>query len=208
MNAWAARWPGFRTRVLAWGSYMVVTEPIPERLAALGWTGGEAIADSRFTISYFRTTRDGRIAFGAGVGSAGYDGHIGPVFTADRRAVERVVANFRHLFPMLGDVRFDDAWGGPIDITADRFPEIGSSQGGAVLTPMALPATASGPAWPVACLPPGSPVGLTPSPPFPSSGGGSASCLPSRFATSAREPFANRSSGRTTRSTPGVVPGS
>jgi glycine/D-amino acid oxidase-like deaminating enzyme len=133
VNAWAAGWPGFRTRVLAWGSYMVLTEPIPDRLAELGWTGGEAIADSRFTISYFRTTRDGRIAFGAGVGAAGFDGRIGPVFTHDHHAIERVVANFRHLFPMLADVRIDDAWGGPIDITADRFPEIGSREGGRVL---------------------------------------------------------------------------
>jgi glycine/D-amino acid oxidase-like deaminating enzyme len=132
VNAWSAGWPGFRTRVLAWGSYMVITEPIPERLAALGWTGGEALSDSRFTISYFRTTRDGRIAFGAGVGAAGFDGRIGPVFTTDRGAVARVMANFRHLLPMLADVRIDDAWGGPIDITADRFPEIGSRHGGRV----------------------------------------------------------------------------
>jgi len=146
VNAWAAGWPGFRTQVLAWGSYMVVTEPIPERLAALGWTGGEAIADSRFTISYFRTTRDGRIAFGAGVGSAGYDGRIGLVFTHDRHAIERVVANFRHLFPTLADVRFDDAWGGPIDITADRFPEIGSRAGGAVLYAHGFAGNGVGPA--------------------------------------------------------------
>jgi glycine/D-amino acid oxidase-like deaminating enzyme len=132
LNAWAAGWPGFRTRVLAWGSYIVLTEPIPDRLAELGWTGGEAIADSRFTISYFRTTRDGRIAFGAGVGAAGFDGRIGPVFTHDHHAIERVVTNFRHLFPMLADVRLDNAWGGPIDITADRFPEIGSQHGGRV----------------------------------------------------------------------------
>ena len=130
VNAWAAGWPGFRTRLLAWGSYMVMTEPIPERLAALGWTGGEAIADSRFTISYFRTTRDGRIAFGAGVGAAGFGGRIGDTFTHDRRAIHRVVANFTHLFPMLADVRLEDAWGGPIDIGADRFPEIGSRHGG------------------------------------------------------------------------------
>jgi len=131
-NAWASGWPGFRTRVLAWGSYMVITEPIPDRLAEIGWTGGEALADSRFTISYFRTTRDGRIAFGAGVGAAGFDGRIGLVFTSDRGAVARVMANFRHLLPMLADVRIDDAWGGPIDITADRFPEIGSRHGGRV----------------------------------------------------------------------------
>lgn len=146
VNAWAAGWPGFRTRVLAWGSYIVLTEPIPERLAELGWTGGEAIADSRFTISYFRTTRDGRIAFGAGVGAAGFDGRIGPVFTHDRNAIARVVANFRHLFPMLGSVRFDDAWGGPIDITADRFPEIGSQHGGKVLYAHGFAGNGVGPA--------------------------------------------------------------
>jgi glycine/D-amino acid oxidase-like deaminating enzyme len=146
VNAWAAGWPGFRTRVLAWGSYIVLTEPIPDRLAALGWTGGEAIADSRFTISYFRTTRDGRIAFGAGVGAAGFGGRIGPVFTHDHDPVERVVANFRHLFPMLADVRFDDAWGGPIDITADRFPEIGSQHGGRVLYAHGFAGNGVGPA--------------------------------------------------------------
>ena len=146
VNAWAAGWPGFRTRVLAWGSYMILTEPIPERLAELGWTGGEAIADSRFTISYFRTTRDGRIAFGAGVGAAGFDGRIGPVFTHDHHAIGRVVANFRHLFPMLADVRIDDAWGGPIDITADRFPEIGSREGGRVLYAHGFAGNGVGPA--------------------------------------------------------------
>src|SRR4029079_2156427 len=97
-------------------------------------------------ISYFRTTRDRRIAFGAGVGSAGYDGRIGPVFTDDQQALQRVVANCRHLFPMFADVRFDDAWGGPIDITADRFPEIGSSEGGAVLYAHGFAGNGVGPA--------------------------------------------------------------
>ena len=130
VNAWAAGWPGFRTRLLAWGSDVVLTEPIPDRLAELGWTGGELLSDSRFTISYFRTTADGRIAFGAGVGSAGFGGRIGPSFTHDRHAVARVVANLDHLLPMLRDVRLTDAWGGPIDITAERFPEIASTHGG------------------------------------------------------------------------------
>jgi len=132
VNAWAAGWPGFRGRVLAWGSYMVVTEPIPDRLAEIGWTGGELLSDSRFTISYFRTTADGRIAFGAGVGAAGFGGGIGRVFTDDVRAVRRVVANLDHLLPMLRDVPLVDAWGGPIDITGHRIPEIGSVRGGRV----------------------------------------------------------------------------
>ena len=132
VNAWAAGWPGTRLRVLAWGSYMVVTEPIPDRLADLGWTGGELISDSRFTVSYFRTTRDGRVAFGAGVGAAGFGGRIGRTFTADAGAIARVARNLRHLLPMLAGVRLQAAWGGPIDISAERFPEIGSRHGGRV----------------------------------------------------------------------------
>jgi glycine/D-amino acid oxidase-like deaminating enzyme len=132
LNAWAAGWPGFRTRLMTWGSYIVLTEPIPDRLEEIGWTGGEAVTDSRFTIHYFRTTRDGRIAFGAGVGAAGYGGDIGRSFTADRRAVARAAAGLRHLFPMLANVRIDDAWGGPIDISSDRLPAIGSMHGGRV----------------------------------------------------------------------------
>ncbi|MDQ5840201.1 MAG: FAD-binding oxidoreductase, partial [Chloroflexota bacterium] len=126
--------------------YMVVTEPIPERLEALGWTGGELLSDTRFTVSYFRTTDDGRIAFGAGVGAAGFDGRIGQTFTHDRQAIARVVANFDHLFPMLRDVRFEDAWGGPIDITADRFPVIGSRDGGRVHYAYGFSGNGAGPA--------------------------------------------------------------
>jgi glycine/D-amino acid oxidase-like deaminating enzyme len=146
VNAWASGWPGFRTRLLAWGSYMVMTEPIPDRLAEIGWTGGELLSDSRFTISYFRTTPDGRIAFGAGVGAAGFDGRIGTTFTHDAHAVARVVRNFRHLLPMLADVRFEDAWGGPIDITGHRMPEIASSHGGRVHFAHGFAGNGAGPA--------------------------------------------------------------
>jgi hypothetical protein len=53
-------------------SHVVATEPIPELLEALGWTGGEGIGDSRTMLHYFRTTRDGRIVFGWGGGRMGF----------------------------------------------------------------------------------------------------------------------------------------
>jgi glycine/D-amino acid oxidase-like deaminating enzyme len=122
LNAWAAAWPSFGRRLVTWSSYIALTEPIPARLAEIGWTGGEGLADGRFTLHYLRTTPDGRIAIGGGGGRAGFGGRIGPAFTDDHLSVQRAVAGLRRLFPSLRDVRIDDAWGGPIDITADHLP--------------------------------------------------------------------------------------
>ncbi len=132
VNAWAAGWPHHGRALVAWGSYMVLTEPAPEALERMGWTGGEAITDSRFTVHYFRTTPDGRVAFGAGVGAAGFGGRIGASFERDGAAVTRTIAGLRRLLPDLGDAPVADAWGGPIDVSSDRLPIIGSTHGGRV----------------------------------------------------------------------------
>jgi len=129
LNAWAAAWPSFGRRLVTWSSYMVLTEPIPDRLAEIGWTGGEGIADGRFTLHYLRTTRDGRIALGGGGGRAGFGGRIASAFTDDLVSVRRAAAGLRRLFPSLANVRIEDAWGGPIDITADHLPMFASLPG-------------------------------------------------------------------------------
>ncbi len=129
LNAWAAAWPWFGRRLVTWSSYIVLTETIPGRLADLGWTGGEGIADGRFTVHYLRTTPDGRIAIGGGGGRAGFGGRIGAAFTDSVADARRAAAGLRRFFPSLGDVRIEDAWGGPIDISADHLPWFGSVPG-------------------------------------------------------------------------------
>ncbi len=128
VNAWAAGWPGaaFGARMITWSSYMVLTEPIPDRLGDLGWTGGEALTDCRFTNHYFRTTADGRIAFGGGGGRAGYGGRLGRWVTEDRGSVALAARGFRRIFPMLDAVALVDAWGGPIDISPNHLPAFGT----------------------------------------------------------------------------------
>jgi len=111
---------------------MVRTEPIPDRVAELGWTGGESIVDARASVHYLHATRDGRIAIGAGGGRPGFDGRIGPVFTEDASAARRAAFAFRWFFPQLADVRLTDAWGGPIDISPDHLPRFGTLAGGRV----------------------------------------------------------------------------
>jgi glycine/D-amino acid oxidase-like deaminating enzyme len=130
MNAWSAGWRPFHRSILAWGSYMVRSEPIgSDRLAELGWTGGESIYTARFNVEYMHVTQDGRIAIGSGGGVPGYDGRIGPSFTEDLGSARRAAAAFRFLFPQLADVRLTDAWGGPIDVSGDHLPRFGSLPG-------------------------------------------------------------------------------
>lgn len=132
LNAWAASWPGFRTSLLSWGSHMLMTEPVPSFLESIGWRGGEAIADSRFTVHYFRTTPDGRVAFGAGVGAAGFGGRVDGRYDRDARAEARARDAMLRFFPDLAGAEVVSAWGGPIDISPDRLPMIGSRDGGRV----------------------------------------------------------------------------
>jgi len=149
LNAWAAGWPGggFGRRMITWSSYMVVTEPVPDRLAEIGWTGGEAITDLRFTNHYFRTTHDGRIAFGGGGGRAGYGGRMGSWVEHDRGSAALAARGFRRLFPMLDDVRLVDAWGGPIDIAPNHLPSFGTLEGGRIHWGHGFSGTGVGPTW-------------------------------------------------------------
>jgi len=113
--------------VAAWSSYIVLTEPAPEKLEEIHWTGGELITDLRHSVRYFRTTRDGRIAFGGGGGRA--SGHVGETFTHDTRAVRESAEGFRRFFPSWKDVAIVDAWGGPIDVSSTHLPTFGSLGG-------------------------------------------------------------------------------
>ena len=131
-NAWAAAWAPVARRLVTWSSYIVLTEPVPERLAEIGWTGGEGIADARFTLHYARTTPDGRIAIGGGGGRAGWGGRIGRAFTHDAASARRAADGLRRWFPSLRDVPIEDAWGGPIDITDDHRPWFGTRPGGRI----------------------------------------------------------------------------
>lgn len=131
-NAWAAAWRPVAGRLLSWSSYIVLTEPIPDRLAEIGWTGGEGIADARFTLHYARTTSDGRIALGGGGGRAGWGGRIGRAFTHDVACARRAAAGLRRWFPSLAGIRIEDAWGGPIDITDDHRPWFETRPGGRI----------------------------------------------------------------------------
>ena len=123
VNAWATGWPQLARRLVAWSSYIVLTAPAPELLQQVGWTGGELITDFRTSLRYFRTTPEGRIAFGGGGGRARRS--IDDAFTHDARAVKEAAEGFRLMFPSFKDVPIEDAWGGPIDVSPTHLPAFG-----------------------------------------------------------------------------------
>ena len=122
INAAATGWRPVARHVTNFGSYIVLTEPVPHLLEQIGWTGGEAIVDARMFLHYFRTTNDGRVLMGSGSGPIGFGGKLDERFTGDRATAARAEHGLRRLLPGLADARIERAWGGPIDVSADHLP--------------------------------------------------------------------------------------
>jgi glycine/D-amino acid oxidase-like deaminating enzyme len=127
-----AGFSGLRHRLTLTSSHMVITEPVPDVIEELGWTGGECITDSRHMVHYFRTTKDGRIAFGWGGGRIVFGARARGRAEVDRALVEEVAAHLVRFFPQLQGRRIDHAWGGPIDVSPTHLPVVGTKDGGRV----------------------------------------------------------------------------
>jgi glycine/D-amino acid oxidase-like deaminating enzyme len=127
-----AGWRGLRRRLTLTSSHVLITEPVPEVLEELGWTGGECITDSRAMVHYFRTTPDGRIAFGWGGGRLIRGARVGGRAEVDPDVVSQLECHLVRFFPALAGRRIEHAWGGPIDISPTHLPVLGSLESGRV----------------------------------------------------------------------------
>jgi len=130
LGAWSSSLPAFRRSIVPRGTYIVVTRPAPDRLAEIGWTGGEGLGDWRTALHYFRTTPDGRIAFGAAAATAGAGVGLGPRLRYDQASILTLIQDFRRFFPSWTDVEIDTAWGGPMDVTGRHQPSFGALRAG------------------------------------------------------------------------------
>ena len=126
LNAWAVHWKAFRRLISVRGSYIVLTEPAPEKLEQINWTDFSGLWDFRSALHYVRTTPDGRIAFGIGGIPPGLSRSIGPRFAWDEHAVQIAVGDLHRMFPTFADVGIEAAWGGPIDVSGQHWPFFGT----------------------------------------------------------------------------------
>jgi glycine/D-amino acid oxidase-like deaminating enzyme len=121
-----------RSRLSVTSSHIVLTEPVPDVLEAIGWTGGESVADSRTFLHYTRTTRDGRIAFGWGGGRLAVGARLNGRVEVDAAVAAELREHLVTMFPALEGRAITHAWGGPIDVSPSHIPQIGTLDGAPV----------------------------------------------------------------------------
>lgn len=113
----------FRRRIAPVGSFIVVTEPLPDAQLNRLFPHRRAYVTSRQIGNYFRVTPDNRLLFGGRARFAMSSPR------SDAKSGEILRAGMAGYFPELADVRLDYCWGGLVDITADRLPRAGQHDG-------------------------------------------------------------------------------
>lgn len=111
--------PALQRKIIPIGSYIVVTQPLPETWARAASPGNRMIYDSKHFLYYFRLTPDRRMLFG---GRAAF-------FPETTRTIRRSAAILHgamlSVFPALRDVKLEYAWGGTLDFAFDTMPHAG-----------------------------------------------------------------------------------
>jgi len=112
--------PHLRARIMPVGTYIIATEPLGRERALKLLPQNVCVSDTNFVLDYFRLSADWRLLFG---GRVSYS-TVPPLALADRMR-QRLLATF----PELQDAAITHAWGGFVDVSRNRLPDIGRRPG-------------------------------------------------------------------------------
>jgi glycine/D-amino acid oxidase-like deaminating enzyme len=117
--------------------YALMTRPLDDaQQAAIGWGGGEGIADLNNRFHYLRPTVDAegrrRILIGGYDAAYHYGRSLKRSHEQNPASFRRLAAHFYAMFPQLEDVGFSHRWGGAIDTCSRFFPFFDTSHAGRV----------------------------------------------------------------------------
>ena len=113
--------PELKPKVFPVGSYIIVSDVLPEKLQKKLSPKGRMFYDSKWFINYFRLTPDGRMLWG---GRNDLSTDLDLVESAS--ILSRQV---RTVFPDLEKTTFTHTWTGKLGITFDLMPHIGEVNG-------------------------------------------------------------------------------
>lgn len=108
-------YPALASAILPIATYVMVTEPLGERLQAAMQTGA-AVYDTRFAFDYYRPLPDTRLLWG------------GRISIRERGAPEvarLLYADMLKVYPQLAGTRVDYAWSGLMSYGRHKMPQLG-----------------------------------------------------------------------------------
>jgi glycine/D-amino acid oxidase-like deaminating enzyme len=115
--------PTLQKKIIPIGSYIIVTEVLPEKLAAELSPRNRMIFDSKNYLYYYRLTPDRRMLFG---GRAAF---FPETSSTIRRSSEILRRGMLTVYPQLRDAKIEYVWGGTLDFAFDIMPHAGQLDG-------------------------------------------------------------------------------
>jgi glycine/D-amino acid oxidase-like deaminating enzyme len=110
-------------KIIPIGSYIIVTEVLPEKVAAELSPRNRMIFDSKNYLYYYRLTPDRRMLFG---GRAAF---FPETSSTIRRSAEILRHGMLTVYPQLRDAKIEYVWGGTLDFAFDIMPHAGQLDG-------------------------------------------------------------------------------
>ena len=115
--------PTLQKKIIPIGSYIIVTESLPQKLAAELSPRNRMIFDSKNYLYYYRLTPDRRMLFG---GRAAF---FPETSSTIRRSAEILRRGMLTVYPQLRDAKIEYVWGGTLDFAFDIMPHAGQLDG-------------------------------------------------------------------------------
>jgi glycine/D-amino acid oxidase-like deaminating enzyme len=117
---------GLRRSLVPVYSLMVATEPLSDaQWAQIGLADRPTFTEHRHLVIYGQRTADGRLAFGGRGAPYHFGSSVRPDHDRDDGVWAALRATLRDLLPVLEDVEFTHAWGGPLGIPRDWCASVG-----------------------------------------------------------------------------------
>ncbi|MES2298269.1 MAG: FAD-binding oxidoreductase [Pseudomonadota bacterium] len=108
-------YPSLASAILPIATYVMVTEPLDERLGSAMRTGA-AVYDTRFAFDYYRPLADSRILWG---------GRISIRDRSPKEVASLLYGDMLKVYPQLAGTRVDYAWSGMMSYGRHKMPQLG-----------------------------------------------------------------------------------
>ncbi len=115
--------PALQKKIIPIGSYIIVTEILPEKLAAELSPRNRMIYDSKNYLYYYRLTPDRRMLFG------GRAALFPETSSTIRLSAEILRRGMLTVYPQLREAKIEYVWGGTLDFAFDIMPHAGQLDG-------------------------------------------------------------------------------